>query len=65
MTKRRAIDGIVVSFHEILDILVPKMWQNGGKFAQKITVFRKMKKAQSCNFPHFQKTRFSLVDTLV
>ena len=45
MTSRRAIDGIVVSFHEILDILLHKMWQNGGKFAQKITVFRKMKKA--------------------
>ena len=47
MTRRRKIHGIVVSFHEILDILEPKMWQNGGKFTQKITVFRKMKKAHS------------------
>ena len=47
MTRRRTIDGIVLSFHEILDILVPKMWQNGDKFAQKITIFRKMKKAHS------------------
>ena len=45
MTRRRAIDGIVVSFHEILDILLPKMWQNGGKLAQIITVFKKMKMA--------------------
>ena len=45
MTKRHAIDGIVVSFHEILVILVSKMWQNGGKLAQKIIVFRIMKKA--------------------
>ena len=46
MTRRRKGHGIVVSFHEILDILVPKMWRNSGKFAQKITVFRKIKKAQ-------------------
>ena len=47
MRRRGTIHGIVVSFHDILDILVPKMWQNGDKFAQKITIFRKMKKAHS------------------
>ena len=44
MTMRHTILGIAVSFDEILDILVPKIWQNGGKLTQKSTVFRKNKK---------------------
>ena len=46
MTKRHTIVGIAVNFLEKVDILVPKIWQNGGKSAQKRTVFRKIKKAQ-------------------
>ena len=47
MRKRHTIDGIAVNFLEKVDTLVPKIWQNGGKSAQKRTVFRKIKKAQT------------------
>ena len=46
MTRRHTIDGIAVNFLEILDILLPKIRENGGKSAQKRTVFREIKKAQ-------------------
>ena len=44
MARRQTIHGIVIRFHEISDNLVHKMWENGGKLAQKITVFRNTKK---------------------
>ena len=41
MTKRHTFHRIAVSFLEILDILVPKIWQNGGKSTQRYAIFSK------------------------
>jgi len=47
MTRRHTFHRIAASFLEILDILVPKIWQNGGKSTQKRTVFIKIKILQN------------------
>ena len=52
-----------VRFYEIVDLLVPKIKQNSSKMAEKITVFRNMKKAHGPKLPHFHNTSFAFAYT--
>ena len=58
MIKPHKIHDILVRFHDIVDFLAPKIWQNGSKMTQKITVFGKIKKGTRCKIATFSKYLF-------